>query len=69
VLYVQPDCVAAYVELGALYEREGDALRAQKMRASALALLETGPPEALVPPYEALNAQDIVSHLKKLVEG
>lgn len=42
VIYLAPSQPEAYVELGALYEREGDFRRARQMRESALALLHKG---------------------------
>src|SRR5262249_49741336 len=39
VVYLSPDFAPAYVDLGALYEREGDLDRARRMRVAALGLL------------------------------
>jgi tetratricopeptide (TPR) repeat protein len=40
VLYLAPSLVVPYLELSAIYEHEGDMMRARKMRETALELLE-----------------------------
>jgi len=63
VIYLAPTYTPAYLELGALYEKEGDVARAQKMRATALELLQALTPKAVVEPY-GLTAQELIRQLK-----
>jgi chemotaxis protein methyltransferase CheR len=63
VIYLAPSFAAAYLELGALYEKEGDVTRAQKMRATALELLQALAPDVIVEPY-GIASQEIIRQLK-----
>ena len=40
VIYLDPNCVRAFLELSAIYAREGDSPRAAQMRRSALGVLD-----------------------------
>jgi len=51
-IYLNPAFVAAYCELGGLYEKENDSLHALKSRTAALALLKSLPSQAPVKPYD-----------------
>ncbi|HEX8235562.1 MAG TPA: CheR family methyltransferase [Abditibacteriaceae bacterium] len=63
VIYLAPSFAPAYLELGALYEKEGDTARAQKMRTTALELLQSLIPNAVVEPY-GLTSQELIRQLK-----
>jgi chemotaxis protein methyltransferase CheR len=69
VLYLSPSTIAAYLELGAIYERERDILRARKMRATALELLKALPPHSPVEPYAELTAGDLLRYVQRAIEG
>jgi len=69
VLYLAPSCIAAHLELGALYAREHDAVRARKMRTTALELLKALPPHVPVEPYTDLTAAALVRYVQKELEG
>jgi len=64
-IYLQPLFVAAYCELGSLYDRENDDVHARKARLSALGFLKDLPSTAKVPPYE-ITAGELHQHLEKL---
>lgn len=64
-IYLQPSFVAAYCELGSLYDKENDEVRARKVRNSALVFLRELPSDAKVAPYE-ITAGDLHLHLVKL---
>lgn len=51
-LYLDPGCVAAYLELAALCERTENRPRAQSLRRAALDIVRTLPGDAVVEPYE-----------------
>jgi chemotaxis protein methyltransferase CheR len=63
VIYLAPSFAPAYLELGALYEKEGDAARAQKMRTTALGLLHALAPDAVVEPY-GLTSRELIRQLE-----
>jgi chemotaxis protein methyltransferase CheR len=63
VIYLAPSFIPAYLDLAALHEKEGDAIRAKKMRATALELLQTLSPDAIVEPY-GLEAQEMIRQLE-----
>lgn len=67
VIYLSPAFTPAYLELGALYERENDAERAKRMRITALDLLKALPPESVIEPYEGITAGELLEYVKKLV--
>jgi len=66
-IYLDPGFVAAYLELGALYEKEKNNERAAKMRASALEILSGMPPDADIGPYEGMTAGEISRHVKEIL--
>jgi hypothetical protein len=61
--------MAAYLELGALYEREHNAIRAQKMRATALELLTALPPHAPVERHAELTVGELAGYIQRASEG
>ena len=56
-LYLDPECVAAFLELAALCERADNLSRAQTLRRAALDLVRALPGDALVEPYETTAAE------------
>jgi chemotaxis protein methyltransferase CheR len=69
VLYRAPSSVAAHLALGVLYAREHDAVRARKMRVTALELLQALPLQVPVEPYTDLTAGELVRYMQKAIEG
>ncbi len=67
VIYLKPSSVAAYLELAALYENEGDAERALKMRKSAVEILQALPQHAVIEPYDNMTAAKLILYLQKLM--
>jgi chemotaxis protein methyltransferase CheR len=68
VNYLAPALVLPYVELGAIYQHEGDFLRARKMRDTALELLAPVADEGTVQSHplsvdKSINAGDLRQHL------
>jgi chemotaxis protein methyltransferase CheR len=63
VIYLDPACIAAYLEISGLYEKENDLPRAKKMRITAMELLRSQPSQATVQPYDST-----VGELLKYVE-
>lgn len=51
-IYLKPGFIAAYCELGGLYEKENDSLHAKKARSTAIELLKALPSRAQVKPYD-----------------
>lgn len=69
VIYLAPGSVAAYLDLDAIYEREGDSARAAKMRAAALGALQDMAADAVVPRYEGRNAGQLRDDLRLKLRG
>lgn len=72
VSYLAPMLIMPYVELGAIYEHEGDTERASKMRVAALELLSVHAPDEVVPtdPLSAdrsVTVRELKRHLSDLV--
>lgn len=56
-LYLDPGCVAAYLEMAALCERTENLPRAQSLRRAALDVVRTLPGDVVVEPYETTAAE------------
>jgi len=67
VIYLEPSFTPAYLDLGALHEREGNAAKARHMRSVALDLLGKLPPDTLLAPYVDLTAGMLREYVTKLV--
>lgn len=59
-LYIDPGCVAAYLELAALCERGDNPRRAQTLRRAALDVVRALPGDAPVEPYGASAAEMVI---------
>jgi chemotaxis protein methyltransferase CheR len=65
-IYLEPGCIAAYLELGALHGQAGDGARARRMYQTARAALKKLPQEAVVP-YRGSTAQEMLVHVERLL--
>jgi chemotaxis protein methyltransferase CheR len=68
-VYLAPEFVAAYLELGDIYERERNAPQAMKMRSTALHLLKKLPPDEPIKPYGAFTVREIIEYLEQLMNS
>lgn len=66
VIYLAPSDVATYLELGIIYENEGNTAKSEKMRTTALELLKTMPRDALVKPY-TFTVKELIEHVENMV--
>lgn len=64
-IYLNPAHIAAYCELGGLYAKQHDLLRAKKVRATAIELLASLPGNIPVKPYN-INAEELLAYLRSL---
>jgi len=63
IIYLEPTAILAYYELSQLYEQEGNPSRGQKMRQTALALLQQLPPQSRVDGRLDLTVQDLIEQI------
>lgn len=68
VIYLDPGSVVAHLELGDIYQKEKDKVRASKMRASALKLIQTMPPEAVIEIYDGISTGELELYVKRMLE-
>ena len=66
VIYLDPACIAAYLEISGLYEKENDLPRAKKMRSTAIELLQSLPSQANVQPYDS-TAGELLKYVEYLI--
>lgn len=66
VLYLKSGFVAAYLELASIYESEGDAVKAKKLRLTALAEVRAIPADSQVEMYDNATAREIEAYLSRL---
>lgn len=64
VLYLAPDFISAYLELGDIYAKENNAPLAQKMWSSALKLLQQLPADAYIEMFGNSTASDILQFVE-----
>lgn len=64
VIYLDPSFVAAYLDLGDLYERDGDGARAGKMRAAARNLLKALPGDSQVRLYGTATVHAVLQYVE-----
>ncbi|OQY29455.1 MAG: hypothetical protein B6244_03515 [Candidatus Cloacimonetes bacterium 4572_55] len=67
VIYLEPEYIAAYIELASLYELEDDFKRAKKMWSTGMNLLKRKPKNDLIEPYENVTAEELIRHIKDLI--
>ncbi|MGR9053517.1 MAG: CheR family methyltransferase [Gammaproteobacteria bacterium] len=67
-LYLDPDCVAAALELAALYERNDNPTKASRLRAVALDMLLRLPGDSVIEPYKT-SASEIANWLAQSTES
>lgn len=67
VIYLNPGFAPAFIELAYLYERDGDVVRAGKMRLAALDILRALPPDRIVDPY-GIEARQVMEHIRKILD-
>lgn len=63
IIYLEPTAILAYYELSQLYEQEGNPSRGQKMRQTALALLQQLPPQSRVDERLELTVEDLIERI------
>lgn len=63
VIYLDPQAIAAYWELAALYEQTGDATRAAKARATTRSLLADLPDHQPLKTWDGLTVAEVREHL------
>jgi chemotaxis protein methyltransferase CheR len=68
ILYLSPGAVSAHLELGALYTRENDLLRARRMFKVALEQLKTLPADAVIEPFADLSAAQLLPEVQRRLE-
>ncbi|MFA6312269.1 MAG: CheR family methyltransferase [Sterolibacterium sp.] len=66
-IYLDPSSIAAYLDLGDLYAREGDRPRAGKMRRTARDLLQVLPADGPVRHYGASTANAVKQYVEHLL--
>jgi len=66
-IYLDPSFIAAYLDLGDLYAREGDGVRAGKMRTTACDLLKALPGEDQVKLYGASTVNTVLQYVEHLL--
>jgi chemotaxis protein methyltransferase CheR len=64
-IYLDPAFIAAYCELGGLYEKENDISRARKARTTAIEFLKFLPSQATVKPYD-ITAGEMLNYVEYL---
>lgn len=69
IIYLDPSFIPAYLELGALYEREEDTQRALKMRQVSIELLSEVAPDTIIAPYNEWTAGQLLIHTKNTIEA
>ena len=69
VIYLDPNCIAAYLELGTLFDSRQGADRTRPLLETARRLLAALPPQAQVPPYEQSTAADVLAYVERLLNG
>lgn len=65
IIYLEPDAINAYVELGNLYDHEGNWARANKMWLSALEILKKLPSDTLIEATDPLTVTELKQYLEK----
>ncbi len=69
VIYLDPDHIAAHLELAGLMLQAGQAGRGRRQLETARRLLAALPPQAAVPPYAHSSAADVLAFAERLLSG
>lgn len=67
VIYLDPSFIAAYLDLGDLYAREGDVARGSKMRSTASDLLKRLPGDEQIRLYGASTVNEVLQYVGHLL--
>ena len=67
VIYLAPEFVPAYLELASIYDRDGSALMALKMRQGALQILRDMAPDATIAQYETISVEQLIDHVQGML--
>ncbi|AFY83740.1 CheR family methyltransferase [Oscillatoria acuminata] len=68
ILYLAPLSLPAYLELAAIYEQESDLKRANKMRKTALDILDNLPQDYSLESFEKMTLKELKEYLIKAIE-
>ncbi len=68
VIYLAPSSILAYLELGSIYEKEGDLNRSFKMRKNAWEILQELPTSTTLEHHEKVEVSDVRSQLKNFFQ-
>ncbi|MBF0465019.1 MAG: tetratricopeptide repeat protein [Nitrospirae bacterium] len=63
VIYLNSGCIAAYLELSAIYEHTGDTAKALKLKDNALSILDSLPPDTEIEFYSGLTVKELLVQL------
>ncbi|KJU86501.1 chemotaxis protein CheR [Candidatus Magnetobacterium bavaricum] len=67
IMYIDPSFVPAYIELGALYERQNDHIKAAGMRRAAIEILRELSPDKVIEPYDDYTVAELLAYVSKLI--
>jgi len=68
-IYLDPNFIAAYLELGGLHAQDGDHPRARRMYEAVRAALTRLPAQTAIAPYKESTAADIHAYVERLLGG
>jgi chemotaxis protein methyltransferase CheR len=68
IIYIEPNSVSAYIELGSIYMREGNRKQAQKTWRSLLEILQGLPQEQVIDSSNPQTIAELKSHILKHLE-
>lgn len=69
VVYLDPHCIAAYLELATLQDAGRPSSRSRPLLETARRLLAALPPQAPVPPYRNSTVADVLAFVERLLSG
>lgn len=67
IIYLVPSCIYAYLELGYIYDKEGETIKATKMRTVALEILQKLPFKATLEKLDNLTVEELIAKIKKML--
>lgn len=65
IIYLEPESIPAYLDLGSLYAQQGNKIQARKFWSIALDLLQKHPQDAKIVQLEEYNPEELLSFIKK----